>query len=69
MFTACGTIHPQCLRPVAWMRSSVELNVINNKPLLLHLVGCPHYLYFENVYIFYNLIGMKMTTRGSNMLP
>ena len=24
----------------------VELNGIINKPLLLHLVGCPYYLYF-----------------------
>jgi len=57
-FTACGIMHPQCCRPAGCNTHSsapedgqnncpkhVELTVIVNKLLLLHLVGCLYYLY------------------------
>jgi hypothetical protein len=55
VFTACGIMNPRCYLPVAWKRISSAsrlpavnivgtLLIIINKPLLLHLVGCLHYV-------------------------
>jgi hypothetical protein len=57
VFTACRTMHAECYRPAtSWGHYTtrckhnhrpkhVELIKIINKPLLLHLVGCLHYLH------------------------
>ena len=56
-FQGTGQQHRGCIIPQAVTQSSVpedgqndcpkhvELTGIINKPLLLHLVGCPHYLH------------------------
>jgi len=58
MLSVTGREHRGCIIPQAVTQSSVpedgqnnclkyvELTGIINKPLLLHLVGCLHYLYF-----------------------
>jgi len=46
--TACGIMHPRCCAPEDGRNNfpkHVELTGINNKPLLLHLVGCLYYSY------------------------
>ena len=54
--TACGIMHPQSSAPEDGQNNCpkhVELIGIINKPLLLHLVGCLHYLcYSINCLVF-----------------